>query len=777
MIRETELNLFVPSPELLVLLASGERPLGVRAGPPRIRHLKETYFDTPDQALRRRGMTCKLRQEEGGEPDVVVTLGEDPDAEGITSRLRLTASAVGFGLFETLRGDSEPAIQIQKIVDPGKLRPQIALEIQRLGRVYRKGLLRRPALLLYFDRITVRAGGVSAVFHELRIRRRRKGGPTIEELSLHLRDCHHLFPDGLSTLQRAYRILSMEGKMAESDLSPYALSLAWAAFWNGRLALRKKDTHLCIPTFRGSGEDAARALSTDILGAPDLQLVRLGTTEPRAGRPVVELWTAPDTGLTDEELSSREHLVWFPWHDLLEEVGREDLQDPVLVSALVLLTRRKLMGQLPWIPYHPCGEPVPGRSQAAAAGSPGAAGGPTGTLLAAGVESVAGLLPLLRDAENGDKPLEHRLRAASEFSTKLGLLFLQHVTETKGRLLSEESEGAKETHTRLLDLISIRVRGMSDRLSRCVNHDFLPALEAAHIHLQSWSGLTEGDRRAILDHFEALYLPEMTVAPEWGPSFVPEMPPAGCAVGLMVRNPKDEATRFFHLVLGRDTPSFLTVPGTTAVLPLEEVVRGHFLRRERELGEAETFIFRFTTGEAIVREPAPPPEIPEEWATVGGEGGESTAETVPEAEGDEPEGAMGMGESTAETVPEAEGDEPEGAMGMGEATAGSVPEADAKEDLEAVVTGQPELDTGSERETEGAEQPPSEPEFVERRQSIVARVLVQHTMPESAQAQLLRSMEGQVTCRDPLIGWSDLYAVHGPLDLTGLHELLRLRDE
>ena len=47
MIRETELNLFVPSPELLVRLASGERPLGVRAGPPRIRVLRETYFDTP----------------------------------------------------------------------------------------------------------------------------------------------------------------------------------------------------------------------------------------------------------------------------------------------------------------------------------------------------------------------------------------------------------------------------------------------------------------------------------------------------------------------------------------------------------------------------------------------------------------------------------------------------------------------------------------------------------------------------------------------------------
>jgi hypothetical protein len=734
MIRETELNIFVPSPELLVLLASGERPLGVRAGPPRIRSIWETYFDTPDEALRRRGMTCKLRQEEGGEPDVVVTLGEDPDAEGVTSRLRLTASAVGFGLFETLRGDSEAAIQIQKIVEPGKLRPQIALEIQRLGRVYRRGLLRRPALLLYFDRITVRAGGVSAVFHEIRIRRRRRGGPTIGELSLRVRDSHHLFPDGLSTLQRAYRILSMEGKMAESNLSPYALSLAWAAFLDGRLALRQRDSHLCMPTFRGSGEDAARALSTDILGTSDLQLIRLGTTEPRAGRPVMEVWAVPDTGLTGEEMSPRTPLVWFPWHELLEEVGREDLRDPVLVSALLLLTRRKLLGQLPWIPFHPSGMSVPVPTQVTPAGSPDATEGLPESPLGPGLESVAALLPLLRDAENGDKPLKYRLKAASEFSRRLGVLFMKEVTDTKGRLLSADFEEAMDPHTQLLDLISIRVRGMADRLCRCVNDDFIPALEAAHIHLRSWSGIMISDRRTLLKHFEAHYLPEMTVAQEWGPSFTPDMPPAGCAAGLMAHNSRDETTRFFHLVLGPDTPSFLSVPGTTTVLPLEELVRGYFLHREPELEQAETFTFRFTTGEATVREPAPPPETSENVTTVEEGGGEATAESLLGSEG--------------------ETEVPERKILGGEAAKETMLEAEANED----------------------EQPVPEPEFVERRISIVARVLVQRTMPESCQSQLLRALERQATRRDPLIGWPDLYAVHGPLDLSGLHDLLGPQD-
>ena len=57
-----------------------------------------------------------------------------------------------------------------------------------------------------------------------RVRRRRKGGPLIRDLAQNLRDEHHLFPDGLTTLQRAYRILSLEKKTSDGELSPYALN-------------------------------------------------------------------------------------------------------------------------------------------------------------------------------------------------------------------------------------------------------------------------------------------------------------------------------------------------------------------------------------------------------------------------------------------------------------------------------------------------------------------------------------------------------------------------
>jgi hypothetical protein len=50
-------------------------------------------------------------------------------------------------------------------------------------------------------------------------------------------------------------------------------------------------------------------------------------------------------------------------------------------------------------------------------------------------------------------------------------------------------------------------------------------------------------------------------------------------------------------------------------------------------------------------------------------------------------------------------------------------------------------------------------------------------MPETHQTQLLRALERQVGRRNPLIGWSDLYPVTGPLDLSGLEGLVALAAE
>ena len=754
MIRETELNLFVPAPELLVRLASGDRPLGVRAGPPRIKALRETFFDTSDQTLRRRGMTCKLRQVEGEDPSVVVTVGEGPDSEGITSRSRLTAAAIGTGVFETLGGDSEPATQIQKFVDPSDLRPQIALDIQRLGRVYRGGLLLKPVLLLFFDRITVQMRGNSTVFHELRVRRRREGGPLVRDIARELRDQHHLFPDGLTTLQRAYRLLAAEGKDTGREISPYGLNLALALFSNGRVALLKRDGELYIPTFRGSGEDAVRALTSDLIGNPDVPLLRLGITEAREGQSVVELWTTPDPTFSQETASKRPQILWFPWDRLLEEVGRADLRNPTLIPILLLLSRRKLLGQLPWIdasdqlPTEDVDGPPPTLEEEVEDRDPD-------------LDRLDGLMPLLREIEAKDADLESRLEAASEISKELSRVFFQEVTRLKGRILSEDGKGSERDYVQRLDLMSIRIRGIVDRLYRALEDDLRERLEARDIHFRSWAGLMHVDRMNILRHFTSQQLASMKVAPEWGPSFIPEMPLSGCAIGVMARLPGAESIRFFHIVLPREAPAFLPVPGSKMVLPIEEVVRGYFLTQMPELERAETFMFRFTTGAALVREAIREPEPVGDDVDPGGTEVEPVGGTA-EGLGAQGEGAGAWAQASS---PEEEGE------------GGVHPPPVAPEEPRPRESGRPGgLAEDGLPATASIFEPPL-PRYVESRQSVVVRILVHRQMPETHQTQLLRALERQVSRRNPMIGWSDLYPVTGPLDLDGIHALLDLNEE
>jgi hypothetical protein len=661
-------------------------------------------------------MTCKLRQGEGEEPSVVVTVGEGPDSEGITSRSRLTASAVGMGIYETLKGDSEPAAQIKKFVDPADLRPHIALDIQRLGRAMRTRVLRRPVLLLFFDRITVQVGRASSVFHELRIRRRSKGGPLVRDLGQMLRDRYHLFPDGLSTLQRAHRILAMEGRTKDSDLSPYAMSLALALFREGELGLLDKNGCLSIPTFRGSGEDAARALLADLTGQDDLELVRLGTTEPRTGQPSMEVWAGPAPPSEGGD-GARNRLSWHSWHDLLEDAGRCGFPDPNLLSALLLLTRRRLLGQLTWVPaWTPSGDATPRLWRASATPSEEAEVAPE-------IRAVDDLIPILKGAEDARAPLEDRLMAVGRLSRGLTGLFLEEVRSIKERILSEDVSPGSPSPLLTLDLISVRVRAITDRLYAILGRDLLPAVEQRRIHLRSWSGVMHEDRRAVLEEFSQRFLPSMKVVSDWGPALVPEMPPRGCALGLTVRMKGSEVTRFFHLVLDEETPSFIGVPGSTVVLPLEEVVRGYFFTRYPALERAETHLFRFRTAEVTVKEEIPNPAF-----------------------------------------------HPVAVPNEGEAVVGS---AGIPSDA-AGIQGPSMTGVGDVAEPHPLVLPLSRTLVTETRQSVVIRVLTHRGMPEIHQAQLVRALERQVSRKSPLIGWSDIYPVSGPMDLTGLPQLLGL---
>jgi hypothetical protein len=341
------------------------------------------------------------------------------------------------------------------------------------------------------------------------------------------------------------------------------------------------------------------------------------------------------------------------------------------------------------------------------------------------VRGLTGLFSQLRALESGVGSLEDRLPAAGNLSSALDRIFLNEIRGLKEQILSSDSPQTDPSPVALLDLLSVKIRAFTDRMDRVVLRDLLPALEARGIHLPNWSGLMHEDRRSLLNTFSRQFLPNMKLVPDWGPAFVPEMPPVGCAIGLAVKARDAAPIRFFHLVLADDTPSFMRVSGSTMFLPMEEVVRGYLFSEFPALERAETHAFRFRTAEITVRETVPNPQLADAQL-------------------------LEMGERELPASP----------LTPRFVTAGTMPARSPEEGVEAPTIRplpDPVFETTITRET---------------RQSVVVKVLVHPTMPEACQAQLLRALERQVSRKSPLIGWSDLFTVSGPMDLHGLPKLL-----
>src|SRR2546425_10157420 len=76
-----------------------------------------------------------------------------------------------------LAGTSEPARRLRALIDPAALAPRIEFETERRVRRSRPRWLLEAVYELYYDVVTVRGGGLSRSFQELKIRPRRRGRP------------------------------------------------------------------------------------------------------------------------------------------------------------------------------------------------------------------------------------------------------------------------------------------------------------------------------------------------------------------------------------------------------------------------------------------------------------------------------------------------------------------------------------------------------------------------------------------------------------------------
>jgi hypothetical protein len=146
-------------------LARTPLPLGIRGGEPRHTTHRDVYLDTPDDALRARGIVCRLRIGARSPHRLSLRIPGAP-VESIDARVRSADPA------EAVGQDTAVRRRLLALVDPSALVARTELEVERITRRARRDLLGRPRLELHCDRVTVRRNGDARTRYQLCVHHR-----------------------------------------------------------------------------------------------------------------------------------------------------------------------------------------------------------------------------------------------------------------------------------------------------------------------------------------------------------------------------------------------------------------------------------------------------------------------------------------------------------------------------------------------------------------------------------------------------------------------------
>ncbi|MGI9078097.1 MAG: CYTH domain-containing protein, partial [Gemmatimonadaceae bacterium] len=200
-----EFRFDIPSIELLRQLLSAPLPLGFRGSDPERSLHRDIYLDSPDETLKRRGVSCRLRFCADDRRFLTLEIGS-PDKTGDQNVERFSAHTEASDARLAVTGESPPARRLRGIMDPASLAPVLQVETERWTRRAASGWFGPKAAFLY-DIVTVRSGATSKSFQQLTVIPLGGGILSAEKLESELREAHGLRISRASTYERARLLL------------------------------------------------------------------------------------------------------------------------------------------------------------------------------------------------------------------------------------------------------------------------------------------------------------------------------------------------------------------------------------------------------------------------------------------------------------------------------------------------------------------------------------------------------------------------------------------
>ncbi len=187
------------SADQLASLASGPLPRGISADPARRSLHRDLYIDTADDALRQRGIVCRLRADANGRGVLSLRISQPQGQRPVRVQARTNA----LELHQVLAANNAVVRRLRGIVDPAALLIRADLEVDRLSRSAARDWLRRPKLAVHLDRVTIRKNGTSASFLQLCAHQLRGDDGELRSLQRAIEEEHGVRASGVSARERA----------------------------------------------------------------------------------------------------------------------------------------------------------------------------------------------------------------------------------------------------------------------------------------------------------------------------------------------------------------------------------------------------------------------------------------------------------------------------------------------------------------------------------------------------------------------------------------------
>jgi polyphosphate kinase len=561
---------------------------------------RDLFIDTGDDHLQRRGITCRLRIGSDDRRVLTAFVGTLNDP---TPPRRYEAAVDSADPRTVVASDTEPARRLAAVVDVRLLETKLELQVERMVRTADLDWRGRPRLSLFYDRVHVRSGMVSRAFHQLTVRTSRDQAALFERICAELEDKAGLRPIAAGTRERAQLLLKWlereeRGRPTLSDAGVVLI------LTRGRqLALFAREGLLALPYERGTGVGCARTLLDRCTrsGASDARLI--GKVSSIGPQPPVEVWTAE---LSDDTELPREFgdVIWTNPSGALDHAA---VLHPDALAALSVATRAGLLAEPT--------RPEPGRVSVPAArrsmqfSAVGSADGPPSD----GAESSAAephtlnsetsilafIARVLALAEDLRTPLAERLRFLAIVAQGLDEMFMVRVAGIKRSALDQAEERLPDglTPRQQLDLISLHTRSLVARHYRCYDACAAEA-EAYGGRIVTWAELDANQREDLRETMRDELLPSLTpLAITLSPGHpFPRVRHLSLSLAVVFVDRPGSTPHFAQVELPDDTPRLIAVPGMSAVITAEELIRANIDMLYPSSVVEQAYAFRVTRG-------------------------------------------------------------------------------------------------------------------------------------------------------------------------------------